>query len=595
MSTLVGASGWDAWIAAGTVAAVFAAMAATRVAPYLLLLGGLAVLLVAGVIGPGDALAGFANEGVATVGLLFVVAAGLRETGVLDLLIVPLLGRPRTERGARGRLIAPVAAASAFLNNTPLVAMMLPVVLDWARRARVPASKLLIPLSYASILGGMCTLIGTSANLVVNGMLIDAGHGGLGLFDLAAVGVPCAVVGLAYLWLGVGPLLPARGEVADALEDPREYTVEMVVAAGSPLAGKTVEQAGLRSLPGVFLAEIHRGGRVIPAVGPGERLEAGDQLVFVGLVDSVVDLQKRPGLVPATEQVFKLDAPRADRWFIEAVVSHRCPIVGNTIRDGAFRTRYNAVVIAVARGGERIDRKIGDIVLQPGDVLLLEAPPAFVDQHRNSNDFYLVSRATDAQPPRHDRAWLAVGVLAAMIALVLGSVLSMFVAALCAAGAMLLLRCCNEEAARRSVDWQVLLAIAAAFGLGRALDRTGAASAIAHGLVGVAGDDAWWAFAAVCIATTLLTEVVTNAAAAVVMVPIALQTAAGLGADPMPFVVGIMISASAAFATPLGYQTNLMVYGPGGYRLTDFVRAGVPLSALVLATNIALTPRVWPF
>jgi di/tricarboxylate transporter len=291
--------------------------------------------------------------------------------------------------------------------------------------------------------------------------------------------------------------------------------------------------------------------------------------------------------------VFKLDAPRAERWFIEAVVSHRCPIVGNTIRDGAFRTRYNAVVIAVARGGERVKKKIGDIVLQSGDVLLLEAPPQFVEQNRNSNDFYLVSRATEAQPPRHERASIAGAILAAMVAVVVIGWLSMFEAALCAAAAMLLTRCCNEEAARRSVDWQVLLAIAGAFGLGRALLVSGAAESIAVGLVAVAGDSERLALAGVCVATVVLAELVTHNAAAVIMFPIAVSTATGLGVDPLPFVIALMIAAASACATPLGYQTNLMVYGAGGYRMTDFLRIGLPLDLLILAINVTLTPMLF--
>ncbi len=584
-----------AWLSVGVVAAVFAVLAATRLAPYLVLLGGVAVLLVAGVLDSSEALAGFANEGMITVGLLFVVAAGVRETGALSSAVHAVLGHPRTARGAQARLAVPVAAVSAFLNNTPVVAMMMPAVRDWGRRIGVPASKLLIPLSYASILGGMCTLVGTSTYLVVNGLILEAGGSGLGMFEISLIGVPCAVVGLLYLVTAGDALLPKRHTARAALDDPREYTMELVVGERGALAGKTIEEAGLRHLPGAFLAEIHRGDQVIPAVAPRQRLEGGDQLVFVGLVDSVVELQKRPGLEPATHQVFKLDAPRAERWFIEAVVSHQCPIVGNTIRDGAFRTRYNAVVIAVARGGERVDKKIGDIVLQPGDTLLLEAPPAFVDQHRNSNDFYLVSRATDSQPPSHDRAWLASLILAAMIALVVAGVLSMFEAALCAAGVMLVSRCCNEEAARRSVDWGVLLAIAGAFGLGRALLVSGAAESIAATLVGVAADNPHLAFAAVCLTTTFLAEIVTHNAAAVIMFPIAMQTAAGLGVDPMPFIIGLMIAAASACATPLGYQTNLMVYGPGGYRMTDFLRIGLPLDVLIFMVNVTLTPMIWAF
>jgi di/tricarboxylate transporter len=584
-----------AWITVAVVGAAFAVLATTRLAPYLVLLGAVSLLFVGGVIEPAEAFAGLSNEGVITVALLFVVAAGLRETGVLTALIQPLLGRPRTARRAGLRLSAPVAAASAFLNNTPLVAMLLPVVGDWARRIRIPASKLLIPLSYASVLGGLCTLIGTSTNLIVHGLAVDAGVRPLGLFEIGLVGVPCALVGLGILGLLAPKLLPAHDDGAAALEDPREYTMEMVVEPGGPLVGRTVEENGLRHLPGIYLAEIHREGHVIPVVGPEQRLRAGDQLVFAGVVDSVVDMQRRPGLKPATEQLFKLDAPRTERWFVEAVVSHRCPLLGQTIRDGRFRTRYGAVVLGVARGGERVKSRIGDIVLRAGDVLLLEAPPRFVDDHRNANDFYLVTRASDDAPPRHDRAGVALAILAGMVACAATGLLSMLQAALAAAALMLLLRCASQDTARRAIDWQLLLAVAGAFGLGQALYTTGAAAAIANGLLGLAGDHPVWALAALYLATLALSEVVTNNAAAVIMVPIGLEAAAGLGASPVPFVVATMIAASAAFATPLGYQTHLLVYGAGGYRFTDFARLGVVLDAAVFAVALAVIPLAFPF
>ena len=584
-----------AWITVGVVAVAFALLATTRAAPYLVLLGAVSVLLIGDVIGPAEAFAGLSNEGVITVALLFVVGAGLRETGVLTALIQPLLGRPKTARRAAFRLGAPVAAASAFLNNTPLVAMLLPVVGDWARRIRIPASKLLIPLSYASVLGGLCTLIGTSTNLIVHGLAVDAGVRPLGLFEIGLVGLPCALLGLAVLWVFGPRVLPDRDDGAGALDDPREYTMEMVVEPGGPLVGRTVEENGLRHLPGIYLAEIHRRGRVIPVVGPEERLEADDQLVFAGVVDSVVDMQRRPGLKPATEQLFKLDAPREERWFVEAVVSHRCPILGQSIRDGQFRTRYGAVVLGVAREGERVKSRIGDIVLRAGDVLLLEAPPRFVDQHRNANDFYLVTRASDDAPPRHERASLSLAILAGMVVAAATGVLTMLQAALAATPLMLVFRCASQETARRAIDWQVLLAIAGAFGLGQALYATGAAAAIAETMLGAAGSNPLWALAAIYLVTVALSEVVTNNAAAVIMAPIGIEAAAGLGASPLPFVVAIMIAASAAFATPLGYQTHLLVYGAGGYRFGDFARLGLLLDAAVFATALVAIPLAFPF
>jgi len=585
----------EAWTAVAVTVGVFVLLAATRVAPYLILMGGVAVLLVLGVLSPEQALSGFANPGMITVATLFVVVAGLRQTGVLSRLGQSLLGRPAGLTGAMARLSLPVLGASAFLNNTPVVAMLMPVVVEWARAIRISQTKLLIPLSYAAILGGLCSLLGTSTNLVVNGLLIQTGRPGLNLFDITWVGLPAAVAGLAFL-LGVGRyLLPSREGPDMAHVDPREYTVEMVVTGRGALVGKTIQEAGMRRLMGVFLAEIDRQGHVIPAVRPDQVLQAGDQLIFVGRVDAIADLQKIAGLAPATRQVFKLDSPRAERVFAEAVVSGTSPLLGTTIRDGRFRTRYNAVVLAVSRNGERIQARIGDIVLQPGDGLLLETTPSFVEQQRYASDFYLVSVLEGDGPPTGERTWVALAILVGMVALAASGLSSVLVAALLAAGLMLLTRCCSEEAARRSLDLPLLITIAAALGLGQALLHTGAAVALAQGLLQFAGDHPWLALAIVYGMTTILSEFVTNNAAAVIVFPIAISVAEQLQVNIMPFVIVTMIAASASFATPLGYQTNLMVYGAGGYRFHDFLRIGLPMSALIWTVSVLITPLMWPF
>lgn len=304
----------------------------------------------AGVLDTSTALAGFSNPGMITIAVLYVVVTGLQQTGGLDLVSRTLLGLPKGETRAMARLVIPVVGLSAFLNNTPIVAMFIPVVNDWCRKLRISPSKLMIPLSYAAIMGGMCTLIGTSTNLVVNGLLIaNTDYPGMKLFDLVPVGVPCALAGVGLLLLAHRWLLPNRKPAITEVDDPREYTVEMVVEEGSPLAGKSVEKAGLRHLPGLYLMEIQRQEHLLTAVPPQEILREGDQLVFVGMVSSIVDLNQIRGLKPATDQVFKLDSPRSDRCLVEAVVSNTCPMVGVTIREGRFRNHYGAVVLAVRR------------------------------------------------------------------------------------------------------------------------------------------------------------------------------------------------------------------------------------------------------
>lgn len=584
-----------AWFAVAVVVATILTLATSRIPPDMILVGALTALIVGGALSPGDALAGLANPGLATVGVLYVVVAGLVDTGAVRS-VTRLLGRPRSTVAAQLRLMAPVAAMSGFLNNTPLVAMMVPVVEDWARRSRISVSKLMLPLSYAAIMGGMFTIIGTSTNLVVHGLVLQSTDlGPMGFFSIGALGVPCAVAGIAFVIAFQKRLLPERRPPLRDAGDAREYAIEMLLEDSSPLIGKSVEQAGLRHLPGAFLAEIQRADTVLPAVGPSETLQARDRLLFVGVVESVVDLLRLRGLVPAPDQLFKLDAPRPERRVIEVVVSATCPIVGHTIREGEFRSVYDAVVIAVARDGRRLRGKIGDIELQAGDTLLLESRPSFVTQHKNSRDFLLVSEVQGAALPRHERSWVAIAILALMVGAAALELLSMLEAALIAGGLMIATRCTTTSSARASIDWSVLTVIGASFGLGRALEQTGAAAAISGAWLELAGGNPWLTLVALYVLTNVLTEVLTNNAAAVLAFPLAVAAADGLGVSLWPFVAVIMMAASAGFATPIGYQTNLMVYGPGGYRFSDYLRIGLPLNVLVGAIAVALAPLVWPF
>ncbi len=586
----------DAWISLFVVVGVLLLLVRSRVPPWLVMMSGLVVLLTLGVLTTPQALTGFSNEGMLTVAALYVVAAGLRDTGGLAGITQGMFGRASSVGRAQLRLMLPVMVVSAFINNTPVVAAFIPIVSDWARKLRMSPSKLMLPLSYAAIFGGTCTLIGTSTNLVVNGLLIaDPAQRGLSFFEIAWVGVPVAVVGALFVLATSRWLLPARVPPVGELSDPREYTVEMLLTPGSPLDGKTIEQAGLRHLPGLFLIEIQRAGVVLPAVGPDEVLRGDDRLVFAGATDSVADIQKIRGLEPATNQLFKLDTPRPDRRLIEVVVALNSPLAGQTVRDCRFRSHFDAVVIAVGRDGTRVRGKIGDIVLKGGDMLLLEGGRSFIQAHGHSRDFLLVRRLGGAPVPRYERAAVAWAVVGGMVAAASFGWLSMLNAAMLAAGALILLRCVEARVALKSIDLEVLLVIAAAFGIGRALEISGAAATIAGGLLAMLDGHPLLLLAAVYVVTSALTEVTTNNAAAVLMYPLASAAAAAAGLAVLPFAVAIMMAASASFATPIGYQTNLMVYGPGGYRFTDYLRIGLPLNVLSGLTAIAVITRVWPF
>jgi di/tricarboxylate transporter len=387
-------------------------------------------------------------------------------------------------------------------------------------------------------------------------------------------------------------LLASRKPAIDADANLRQYSVEVRVNEGGPYAGKTVEEAGLRGLPKLYLVGIERGGEVLAPVSAKRRMFGGDVLSFAGDVDSVVDVCRYEGLTVVQPG----GAERAPSTrLIEAVVSDTCPLLGMTIREAHFRSRYDAAVVAVARGAERVTGRLGDIELRAGDTLLLEAGDDFLETHGRSRDFFLVSGVDGSEAPRSERANLALLFFGLMVLLATFANVEMLTAASLAAMAMIATGCCSIEQAKNSIDWSLLVAIAGALGIGAAMQTSGLAAAIGTNVIGLSGGSPWGALVAVYVVAMLLTELVTNNAAAVLVYPIAMSTAQSLGVSETPFIVALMVAASAGYATPFGYQTNLMVYGPGGYRFVDYVRLGVPLDLAYLVVTVILTPLVFPF
>jgi di/tricarboxylate transporter len=589
----------DAVITLVVIAAVLVVLILDRTSPAMGVLAGTVVLLLLGVIDADEAFAGFSNSAPLTVAALYVVAAAAARTRVIETTATWIGTRmprePKGERGRLARIVVPTATSSAFLNNTPIVAMAIPGVMTWARRTGRSPSRYLMPISFAAVVGGTVTLIGTSTNLVVSGLMEDAGMESMGLWEMAKVGLPFAVLSLIVM-VAVTPLLlpERRAPIEDQGEDAREFTVEMIVEPGAAIAGRSVAEAGLRNLQGVYLVEIERDGHRISSVRPDEILAEDDRLTFAGNVERIIDLQGITGLRSAEERHFGRVGSPLDRRLFEAVVAPGSSLVGSTLKEAGFRGRFGGAVIAIHRADERVAGKLGDVRLRTGDVLVVLAGPAFRPRALDRRDFLVVSAMDGEPPPISGKApWVAL-VIAGMIALVSTGVLEILPAAFLAAFAMVALKVLTPTEARDSVDLDVIVVIAASFGLGQAIEVSGLAGDIVDAVIEPLGrfGDLGLLFG-VLLATIVVTEMISNNAAAVLLFPIAVTTATQAGLDPRPFAIAVALGASSSFLTPIGYQTNTMVYGIGGYRFADFARLGFPLAILMVICALIFIPLGW--
>ncbi|MCH7336406.1 SLC13 family permease [Acinetobacter sp. NIPH 2699] len=587
--------GWEGWLSLALTIGGLLTLIFSRLAPHVVMMTILTILSVTGVLTATEALAGFSNSGLITVAAMFVVAAGISNSGGIDLFVNKLLGSPKTERMALLRFFLPIAPLAAFLNNTPVVATMIPALNTWSKKIGISPSKLMIPLSYTAILGGTVTLIGTSTNLVVNSQYqAITGEAGFGLFDITIIGLPVALLGMAAMYWFAPILLPDRKEEG-VFSNLREFTLEVVVSPNGPLVGKSVTAAGLRNLKRVYLVEIERQQTVLTAVSSDEILYGDDRLVFAGDTEAITELLKIKGLeaLHNLDHKSSLEEQKSGRCLVEAVVSPHCDAIGSSIRDDQFRNRYGAVVLAVARNGERVKGGLSNINLQGGDTLLLEARPAFVSRQKYNKDFLLINEL-DHEQPKHEKALLSWIILIVAVLCAGFSVLSMLNAALLAAGAMLFTGCISVRQAEKSLDLTVLITIAASFALGAALYKTGVAEILANMIVHLSAGDAILLLILTYCTVSIVTEFITNNAAALLTLPVVLEMTMQANLNPIPFVIAVMMAASASFATPFGYQTNLMVLGPGKYRPIDFLKVGIPMNLFIGSITIMLIIWVFP-
>ena len=605
----------------GVIGLVTAALMSRRIGVDTAMVGGLLLLLLADQILGGDrilpiqeGLSGFSHKAVVMIGALYVVAAGLRETGGVHLIAGKLLGRPKGLLSAQLRLMIPVGLLSGLMNNTPLVAMYLPILGDWCRRLRLSPSRLFIPLSYAAIFGGALTAIGTSSNIVILEMLLDyegeqdvvlaASEAPLRLVEngvpsflaIGAVGLPLMMLGIVGIALTNKKLLPERQPAEPPSLDTRDYQLAMRVRSDAPFVGKTVEAADLRHLPGVYLTRIEREGRDIPAPGPEETVLEGDLLWFTGVLDSVRDLRNIRGLEMLDGQARKVQGAHQLRTLVEAVVSWDSEFHGKSVRDIGFRTRFNAAIIAVRRGGVPLEGKIGDMVLERGDTLLLDTNEKFLSDGEAREQFDVISRVQDSRPPNHRKAQVALAIVLAMVLGIALAPVDSAVIALTAAGLMVLSRCLPGRLARAAIDYPMLLVIGAAIGIGRAMEHTGAAEQIAEKLLMLAAPYGPLAIlSCVYVLAVVFGNLISNNSAAVLVFPVAFAASQSVQLAAEPFAAAVILGASSTFLSPVSYPTNLMVYGPGGYHFLDYARVGLPLVILRGLLMVLLIPIFFPF
>jgi len=555
------------------------------------------VLNIFGILTPKEVLHGLANEQLAVIIFLLILGKIFQKRPLIDAFFNRAMRKVKTRRGLMSRMILFVAAFSAFLNNTPLVALLIPYIHSWGKRNGIAPSKLLIPLSYAAILGGCATLIGTSTNLIVNSLVAEQTMipdlKPLGIFDFSLVGVPMIIIGSIYLFLFADKLLPAKTDVfADFKEKSREYIVQTRIRADSNLNGKTIGEANLRHLKGLYLIEIVRDDEIIAPVSPNRYLQTGDVLIFAGNTETIADLVKPSSGLPLPKIVEKYSREKMD--IIEVVISYNSSLIGKQIRHSDFRGKHDAAIFAVHRNGEKLSGKIGDMILKAGDVLLLVAGGDFALREQEVHDFYFISKIREIQKYSIKKASILIGGTILALALAISGVTSLFQSLLVLLAGLLLFRVTTITDIRTSIDYNLLMIIALGLALGAAMIKTGAADLIAHSFVyifeplGVIG-----LMFGIFLVANLMSAFMFNAAAAIIIFPIALSISLTMDLNPVPFVLLVAYGVGTSFITPIGYQTNLMVYGPGGYSFRDFFRIGFPLTLIYMVVCVFILAYIY--
>lgn len=577
-------------------AAVFGGMVKELIAPDILAMCAVAVLLALGILKTKEVLGVFSNSAPITVGCLFILSAALERTGVIDWL-GQIIGRVkwRSPLHALGVVMLIAMVMSAFVNNTPIVVILTPVVISLAHSVGQTPSKMLIPLSFATILGGTCTLIGTSTNILVDGVIQSHHLPAFGIFDITPFGLVYAVVGLVYMYFFGRHLLPDRATLSDTLIDlsQRKFLTEVLVPQGSPLIGKTLAEAGLTRKRGQHVVDIMRAeGSFDPEHGE-PKLQAGDRLVLRTNVAEFLGLRNGGLTSEAANHMVEPIATR-DVRMMEGIVGPRSSLVGQRVGDLNLRRLYDTYILAIHRQNENLHTNFDQVRLQFGDTLLLEGPGAGLKRLFDRQELVNLTEVT-VLPFRRNKAWIAI--LATIVVILLSAFDTLPIAStsLIAAAFVVALGCLDADEAYKAIHWPILMLIFGMLALGVAMEKTGAAELVVGALVDTVGKLGPWAvLSLIYFITSFLTEFISNNAAAILLTPIGIGLAQQMGVDPRPFAIAVMFAASASFATPIGYQTNTFVYGAGGYKFTDFTRIGLPLNLILWVVASFVIPIFWP-
>ena len=571
---------------------MFTTLLITKLRTDLVFLVTIGVLFVTGVLDVKEAFSGFSSSSVVVVGVLFIVVAGLTHTGVLQWIVKHMLGQPSSYTKAVARLMLPVAGLSSFLSNTTVVAMFVGIVKIWSKRLGISPSKLLIPLSYASGMGGVCTLIGTPPNLIISGLYSDQTGKTMNVLATTIPGLFCLFVGLLSV-IALRRLLPNRKAPESAFEATSEYTVELLVPSDNKYIGQTLAEAGLFHVNGGTLLELYHFDDVAVPVGEDEPLMGGDHLVYAGQIDEILELKKSHGLVNADHHVFSLSEVDQNRQLYTAYVPFGSSLIGQTIGGSSFEHDNNMTLVAVARSGERINKIPRQVVLQAGDTLLLECSSRInIDTENLASLLHFFDN--DQLPNIGHKTLISAVIMVAMVSLSALGIIPLLQCAFLAAGAMLLLGCCSPTQAMKSINGEILMVFAGSVVLGLAIQKTGIAERLAFGILDICGTNPLIVMIAICLVGTFVTEFISNTAAGAMFFPIMYESAEKLGYEPYPFLIALMISISSSFATPIGSPTHMLVYGPGGYRFSDFMRIGLLMNIIILAANILIVNIVYP-